>query len=75
MEELEKIRDFLKRLKNEKNVHLPRLMFFADNSCSVSGFRGKRIISAHDIKSLLKQIDNYQWDTNTNNQNTASAKQ
>lgn len=75
MESLEKIRTFLKRLEEERAVDLPKLVFFADGSCSIrDGRDDDRIIRANDIEDLLNQIDNYQWDTNTNNQNTAPAK-
>ena len=71
MEALEKIRAFLERLKEQRAVDLPKLVFFADGSCSIrDGRDNDRIIRANDIEDLLNQIDNYQWDTNTDNQNT-----
>lgn len=75
MEALEKIRAFLARLEDEKNIALPKLVFFSDCSCGIVNYRDRRIIVGKNIESLLKEIDNYQWETNTDNQNTAPAKQ
>lgn len=74
MEALEKIQAFLKRLEEEKRVDLPKLVFFADSSCSIRYVNEERLIRAEDIESLLNQIDNYQWDTKSQDTSTTSDK-
>ncbi len=74
MEELEKIRAFLKKINAREKKDLIKFEYFDDGSCSISHWEGTYYLEADTLQDLLDKIDNYQWDTNTNNQNTAPAK-
>lgn len=73
MEELEKIRGFLTKLKAETGETLMHFEFFGDGSCGICDWKGNSYLEAKTVSGLLHKIENYQWDTNTN-QNTNPAK-